>query len=567
MLFESETTNKLLMPEVEMKLTESPSIVTHNQIPPTDSSQPQLEPKTAVLEPASGEAIVITPESTVTTGKTDRFKPNKKQLIIGAIGLGILCVAGIFGLRWWQFASTHEETDNATVIGDIYPISSRVNGNIAQVLVTDNQQVNAGQTLIQLDPRDSQSKVTQAKAALETAKRQAATTRSNIQLAAENAAASGTQAQGGVSNSTAGISSAQAAVAEAQSGVPIAQAAVAQAQSGITTALAAVKETQSTIPAAQASLAEATAGVTAAQSQVSQIDANLTKAKADYQRYQQLQQAGAAPQQQLDSTRAAYQAALAQRSAAIQAIQQAKSRVAQAQESIVSARAKLAQSEAGVAKAKSQLAQAQAGVLQAKSRVAQAQEGVNRAKAQLTTSQGSVQQARAANIQIDVNKSQYQTALANVAQAEATLKDAQLQLSYTKIVAPNDGKIGNKRVEVGQQTAPGTPLLSIVANHPWVIANFKETQLSKMQPGQQVEVKIDAISKHPFIGRLQSVSPASGARFSLLPPDNATGNFTKIVQRIPVKVVFDPQSIKGYETRIAPGMSATVTVDLSQPRS
>jgi membrane fusion protein, multidrug efflux system len=550
-----------------MKLTESPTLNTQQQIPPTATSQRQLELKTAAPEPETVEAIVTTPAATVTTGKTDRFRPSKKQLVIGAIGLGLLCVAGIFGLRWWQFAAIHEETDNATVIGDIYPISTRVNGNIARVLVTDNQQVKAGQTLIQLDPRDSESKVTQAQAALETAKRQAATTRSNIQLAAQNAAASSTQAQGGVSNSTAGISSSQAALAEAQSGVPIAQAAVVQAQSAITTALAAVKETQSTIPAAQASLAEATAGVSAAQSQVGQIDANLIKAKADYQRYQELQKAGAAPQQQLDSARATYQAAVAQRSAAVQAVQQAKSRVAQAQESIVSARAKLAQSQEGVARAKSQLAQAQAGVLQAKSRVAQAQEGVNRAKAQLTTSQGSVQQARAANIQTDVNKSQYQAALANVAQAEATLKDARLQLSYTKIVAPNDGRIGNKRVEVGQQAASGTPLLSIVANNPWVVANFKETQLSKMQPGQTVEVKIDALAKHSFIGRLQSVSPASGARFSLLPPDNATGNFTKIVQRIPVKVVFDPQSIKGYETRIAPGMSATVTVDLSQSRS
>ncbi len=549
-----------------MKLTDSPpqpapppSAIANGHKPL--AREPEATPKGSELVPVEAAGNVTVPESAPPARKGG-FHPSKKQLIFLAIGLGVASLAAIFGLRWWQFAQTHEQTDNATVTGDVYPISARVNGNIAQVLVADNQQVTSGQPLVKLDPRDYQSRVVQAQAALETAKRQAATTQSNIQLAAQNAIASRTQAQGGVSNSSAGISSAQAALVEARSGVPIAEAAVTQAQSGIAAAIAAVNDAKSAIPAAQATLAEAEAGVPAAQSQVAQIDANLIRAKADFQRYQNLQQSGAAPQQQLDTARATYQAALAQRSAAVQAVQQARSRVSLAKESIVSARAKLAQAQEGVARAKSQLAQAQSGVLQARSRVAQAQEGVNRAKAQLTTSQGSVEQARAANIQTEVNKNQYQAALANVAQAEAALKDAQLQLSYTTIVAPNNGRIGNKRVEVGQQTQAGTPLMAIVAINPWVVANFKETQLSRMQPGQVVEVKIDALAKHTFLGRLESVSPASGARFSLLPPDNATGNFTKIVQRIPVKVVFDRQSIKGYESRIAPGMSATVTVEL-----
>jgi membrane fusion protein (multidrug efflux system) len=96
----------------------------------------------------------------------------------------------------------------------------------------------------------------------------------------------------------------------------------------------------------------------------------------------------------------------------------------------------------------------------------------------------------------------------------------------------------------------------------WVVANFKETQLEDMQPGQPVEVKLDAFPHHTFIGTIDSLSPASGAQFALLPPDNATGNFTKVVQRVPVKVKFDPRSIQGYEARIVPGMSAEVTVDL-----
>ena len=137
-----------------------------------------------------------------------------------------------------------------------------------------------------------------------------------------------------------------------------------------------------------------------------------------------------------------------------------------------------------------------------------------------------------------------------------------LKLSYTNITAPSGGRIGRKSAEVGQRVQPGQPIMAIVSNEYWVVANFKETQLEQIQPGQPVEIKLDAFPHHPFVGRVDNISPASGAQFALLPPDNATGNFTKIVQRIPVKVVFDPQSIKGYESRIAPGMSAEATVEV-----
>ena len=123
-------------------------------------------------------------------------------------------------------------------------------------------------------------------------------------------------------------------------------------------------------------------------------------------------------------------------------------------------------------------------------------------------------------------------AKAAIGQSEAWVKDAQLQLSYTNITAPVAGQIGRKSVEVGQQVQPGTPLRAIVSNNLSVVANFKETQLANMKPGQKVEIKLDAFGDRKFEGRLDSFSPASGAQFSLLPPDNATGNFTKVVQRI-----------------------------------
>lgn len=165
-------------------------------------------------------------------------------------------------------------------------------------------------------------------------------------------------------------------------------------------------------------------------------------------------------------------------------------------------------------------------------------------------------------MQTEVNRSQYAAAQAEISQAQVALKDAQLQLSYTNITAPTTGRIGRKSVEIGQRVQAGQPLMAIVNNDYWVVANFKETQLEQMQPGQPVEIKLDAYPHHPFIGRVDSISPASGATFALLPPDNATGNFTKVVQRIPVKVVFDYKSIQGYESRITPGMSAEVSVEV-----
>ncbi len=104
--------------------------------------------------------------------------------------------------------------------------------------------------------------------------------------------------------------------------------------------------------------------------------------------------------------------------------------------------------------------------------------------------------------------------------------------------------------------------MAIVNNDYWIVANFKETQLEDIKPGEEVEIKLDAFPHHTFKGRVDSISPASGAQFALLPPDNATGNFTKIVQRVPVKIVFDQESIKGYESRITPGMSAEVSVQV-----
>lgn len=149
---------------------------------------------------------------------------------------------------------------------------------------------------------------------------------------------------------------------------------------------------------------------------------------------------------------------------------------------------------------------------------------------------------------------------ASAAESSNELKRALLNIEYTSIVAPADGRIGKRSVESGQMVGAGQAVMALVEPNPWINANFKETQLGRIRVGQEVEIKVDAIPDHKFKGKVESIAAASGATYSLLPPDNATGNFTKIVQRVPVKIVFDPGETTGYEDRIAAGMSTVVEV-------
>lgn len=511
----------------------------------------------------TAEAEVVPPvdATEVTQPVVKPKKKGRKALIFAILGIGAIA-GSTSGYRYWQYASTHTETDNATIAGHIHQISSRVNGTVSEVLVKNNQKVQQGQLLVKLDPRDYQVKVQQAQAALESARLQAQAAESSIALASQTTQGKTTQAQGDMGNAQAAIATAQAALTEAEAGIPAAQAGVEQAEAGVPAAQAKVRQAESAIPQAQAKVAEAEAGVSGAQAKLAQAEANLQKGQSDYNRYNALFQEGAIAREQLDTARQAYEVAVAQKSAAEQGILQAKAQVAQAKQGVTTAQAGLAEATEGVHQAEAQVAQAKVQVASAQAKVAQAQEGVTAARAKLEASRGGLQQAQASGQQTQVNRSQYNAALSAIAQSDALLKDAQLQLSYTNITAPASGQVGRKTVEIGQRVEAGTPLMAIVGNEYWVIANFKETQIANMKVGQKVEIKLDSFPNHAFEGRVESFSPASGSQFALLPPDNATGNFTKVVQRIPVKILFDDNSIKGYESRIAPGMSAVVDVEL-----
>jgi membrane fusion protein (multidrug efflux system) len=318
------------------------------------------------------------------------------------------------------------------------------------------------------------------------------------------------------------LDQAQAALDAAGRQVETAAAAInttsQSATAQTTQAQGAIGEAKASILASKAAVTAAVAGVPRANALLQEANATLEREETDLRRYEVLYAKEQVSKQTLDHQHANYQVAVARQAAA-----------------------------------KEQLRQAQA-------QLTAAQQSVARAEAQLTSSEGGLQSAKAAKLETRVREGQYATTQAAMAQAGASLEDAKLQLSYTIIKAPVSGRIGRKSVEAGQRVQIGQPLMAIVEDHPWVVANFKETQLAKMRAGQRVEVEIDTFPKHKFYGRVDSLAPGSGNEFALLPPDNATGNFTKIVQRIPVKVVLDDESVRGYENLLSPGMSSVVTV-------
>ncbi len=252
------------------------------------------------------------------------------------MGVGAIALT-VAGVRWWQYAGTHQETDDAYVTGHIHPVNSRVSGTVTQVLVDDNQRVAQGQLLVQLDPRDYEVALQQAEAALETARHQADVAQTNIGVVAANAQGQTTAAQGNIDAAAASISTSEAALAEAQAGVPAAQANLAQ------------------------------------------VEANLVKAKLDYDRYISLVREGASPQQQLDAAKATYEALLAQRNTLKEQIRQAQAQVVQAQKNVDNAQAKLAATKGTLEQANSVTKQTEANRRQyqaALAAIAQAQSQV-----------------------------------------------------------------------------------------------------------------------------------------------------------------------------------------------
>jgi membrane fusion protein, multidrug efflux system len=317
-----------------------------------------------------------------------------------------------------------------------------------------------------------------------------------------------------IERAKAALADAVAAASAAQSNVPIVSRS---ATSNVSSAQGGVAQATSGVAGAQQQVDAAHARVTVAQAKLREQEATAAKTARDVERLRGLLAKDEISQQQFDSANAAADAARA---------------------STDSARAQVTEAEAGVLVGESQLAQARAGAQQADAGLRAAQTGPE---------------------QIKQMKARAEAAEAQVQQARAALQQAELNLQYATVIAPTAGIVSRKGIEAGQVVQPGQPLFAIIPlQNVWVTANFKETQLKEMRAGQKAEVKVDAYGGKAFTGHVDSIAAATGARFSLLPPENATGNFVKVVQRVPVKIVLDAN--QDPEHRLRAGMSVVPTV-------
>jgi membrane fusion protein (multidrug efflux system) len=317
-----------------------------------------------------------------------------------------------------------------------------------------------------------------------------------------------------VAKARAELADAEASAVAARSSVPIMSTT---ASSNVTTAEGSVEQARGGIEQAQKELEAARARMTTAEAKLREAEANATRAARDVERLRSLLAKDEVSQQQFDATVAA---ADAQRAAADSS--------------------------------KSQIAEADAGVRVAESRLMQTRAGEQQARAGLRTAQTGPDQ-------ITATRARASAAEARAQQAKAALDQAELNLLYTVVKAPAKGTVSRNTVEVGQVVQPGQPLMALILlDSPWITANFKETQLRDMRPGQLVTIKVDAYGGREYQGKIDSIAGATGARFSLLPPENATGNYVKVVQRVPVKIVIEAGQDPDHVLR--PGMSVAPTV-------
>jgi membrane fusion protein, multidrug efflux system len=265
----------------------------------------------------------------------------------------------------------------------------------------------------------------------------------------------------------------------------------------------------------------------------------------------------------VNSARAGIEVALHQYQAAKAQLQQAEANDVKAQNDLGRYKQLVAKQEISHQQYDQAVASAlasAAGVEAARATVDAAQQQVTQAQGKLVQAQANWANARTAPRQMQITRAKAASAQAEVQRMKANLDQAQLNLQYTKIVAPVNGIVSDRTVEIGQNVAPGQELMKVInLDDIWITANFKETQLRDMRVGQLVTLEVDANGRK-YNGKVESIAGASGARFSLLPPENATGNYVKVVQRIPVKILLDPESNKDHQLR--PGMSVTPKVQI-----
>lgn len=396
---------------------------------------------------------------------------------------------------WYIHSQDYVSTSDAFIDGHVITISPQVSAQVEKVYVLENQYVTKGTLLVRLNPSNFLASLDQARGQLLAARAIEGQNKSSLQLTRRTAGA---------------------AVSEGQAGVKIADAQITAAQTSVATA-------KSQLAQAKAQIAAARAGVAQAQAEVVADQAESRKTAADYGRYKKLLKTGDVTPQQVDSERAAAASAAAY-------LQAAKT-------AVTASRAKVTEAQAGEQAARQAVLSAGATVLEAQARLA-------RANALLAS-------VNVAPQKISVSEHRVSTAAARIVELQAAAQQAQINYGYTKIYAPCSGWVTRKTVEPGDYVQTGQALMAIVPRMMWVTANFKETDLTHMKKNQPVSISIDAYPNHTYHGKVASIQAGTGAKFSLLPPENATGNYVKVVQRVPVKIYFN----KLPDRKLAPGMS------------
>jgi membrane fusion protein, multidrug efflux system len=388
-------------------------------------------------------------------------KSGRKFIVIAVI---ILLVIGA-GIFYWR-STFSEDTDDAQVDGDLYQVSSRVTGQVLKVYVDDNQTVQAGQAIAEIDPRDYQVALEQAQA---------------------------------------NLASSQAAAIQATVNVPITSVNVNTS----------VDTTSSDVQGSSANVEQARKQAQAAEARVAAAKANATKSHLDVERYTPLVQKDVISKQQFDAAVAADAAN-------------------------------------------------QAAVLEAEATVIANQAMVTQALQKLSQSRfQAAQSVKTGPDQVRAQQAKANAAMADVKQAQAKVDQAALNLGYTHITAPAAGIVNKKNVQVGANVSIGQDLLTIIPlTNLWVTANFKETQLARMRPQQEVTIKVDALGGRKFHGKVTQIGGATGSRLSLFPPENATGNYVKVVQRIPVRIDFTNLQQEDGDFALRPGMSVTPEIEV-----
>ncbi len=449
--------------------------------------------------------------------------------IAGAIFL----VLAVIGIGWWIYSRQFVTTDDAFVEGNITIISSKLSAHVAKVHVTENQRVKKGDLLIELDPSEADAKAAQAKAAYQTALANLDKAKANADLARMTGKAGIHQASSNLKASRTGIEQTKIQSSQKLNAVDL-------AKNQADTAAANLKQTEAQIPGGEAAIEQAKAQVNAAKNR-------LEVADTEFKRDQRLFKDGIVSSQKLDQTGRELSEARASYLSAEKQVDIAQSRLIALQRQVDADGARLKEAQSNIAAAENDYRHS----------VSQ----INMASSNADESQARLQDAAAMPARVAVEESEVASAQAEVEKTEAAVNQAELEQSYTKILATQDGNISRKAVQEGQLVQQDQELLTITQEGIWVIANFKETQLEKIHPGNTVDIKIDAYPGVTFQGKVDSVQAGTGSRFSLLPSENATGSFVKVVQRVPVKIVFDemPDSSKYV---IVPGMSAVPRVHI-----